>query len=52
MFEEVFLEKVIGRMGQNDRIFAMIMDNLEFQNAVKSWLMKSVYEKINENQLV
>lgn len=45
----MFLEKVIGRMGQNDRIFAMIMDNPDFQNAVKSWIMKSVYEKINES---
>jgi type I restriction enzyme R subunit len=49
VFDEVFLEKVIGRMGQNDRMFAMIMDNLDFQNAVKSWIMKSVFEKINES---
>ena len=49
VFEDVFLEKVIGRMGQNDRIFAMIMDNQDFQNAVKLWIMKSVYEKINES---
>jgi type I restriction enzyme R subunit len=50
VFEEVFLEKVIGRMGQNDRMFAMIMDNQEFQHAVKAWILKSVYEKINENR--
>jgi len=52
VFEEVFLEKVIGRMGQNDRMFAMIMDNQEFQHAVKAWILKSVYEKINENRPV
>lgn len=50
VFDEVFLEKVIGRMGQNDRMFAMIMDNPEFQNVVKAWIMKSVFEKINENR--
>ena len=50
VFDEVFLEKVISRMGQNDRMFAMIMDDQEFQQAVKAWILKSVYEKINENR--
>ncbi|CAG5089479.1 Type I site-specific deoxyribonuclease [Thermobacillus xylanilyticus] len=50
VFDEVFLEKVISRMGQNDRMFAMIMDDQDFQQAVKAWILKSVYEKINENR--
>jgi len=37
-------------MGQNDYMFAMIMDNPDFQNTAKAWIMKSVFEKINENR--
>ncbi|KXL48372.1 MAG: hypothetical protein FE78DRAFT_29172 [Acidomyces sp. 'richmondensis'] len=46
-FEDVFLGKVIERMGLNDKIFARIMDDAEFQTQVKNWIMESVYQKLH-----
>lgn len=49
-FDDIFLEKLIDRMDQNKEIFAKIMDNDEFAAAVKKWLMKQVYDKINKSK--
>lgn len=46
-FDEVFLGKVIDRMGMNDKIFGKLMDEPEFQNTVKNWMLASVYRKLN-----
>ncbi|QQE80432.1 type I restriction endonuclease subunit R [Alicyclobacillus sp. SO9] len=46
-FDDVFLSKVIDRIGTNDEIFAKIMNEQKFQDAVKSWIMKSVYTKLH-----
>ncbi|MCL6452186.1 MAG: DEAD/DEAH box helicase family protein [Alicyclobacillus sp.] len=48
-FDDVFLGKVIDRMGMNDKIFAKLMDEPEFQNTVKNWMLASVYQKLNED---
>lgn len=48
-FDDVFMAKVIDRIGLNDKIFAKIMDESAFRNTVKSWIMKSVYEKLNKD---
>ncbi|SFV10544.1 hypothetical protein, partial [Alicyclobacillus macrosporangiidus] len=45
----VFLSKVIDRMGMNDKIFTKLMDEPEFQAAVKEWIMGSVYRKLNQD---
>jgi len=50
-FEDVFLGKVIDRMGMNDKIFTKLMDEPEFQAAVKEWIMGSVYRKLNQEDL-
>jgi type I restriction enzyme R subunit len=47
-FDDVFLAKLIDRMDQNKEIFAKIMDNEQFAETVKTWLMKQVYKKLNE----
>ncbi|MBA9078198.1 type I restriction endonuclease subunit R [Rufibacter quisquiliarum] len=47
-FEDRFLNKVIQRMELNQDIFSKIMDNDEFSQLVKSWMLKKVYAKMNE----
>jgi type I restriction enzyme R subunit len=46
VFDEKFLGKLIDRMELNQDMFARIMDDEKFQSAVKSHLLKSVYDKI------
>ncbi|MCR6106872.1 type I restriction endonuclease subunit R [Salipaludibacillus agaradhaerens] len=47
VFDEVFLNKAIERMGQNQEIFAKLMDDPSFQSTVKAWLLDSVYGKLH-----
>jgi type I restriction enzyme R subunit len=47
-FDDVFLTKVIQRMELNQDIFSKIMDNQEFSELVKNWMLKKVYKKLNE----
>ena len=47
-FDEVFETKLIDRMDQNREIFAKIMDDEQFAETIKNWLMKQVYKKLNE----
>ncbi|WP_181307543.1 type I restriction endonuclease subunit R [Rufibacter sp. XAAS-G3-1] len=47
-FEDRFLTKVIQRMELNQDIFTKIMDNDEFSQLVKNWMLKKVYKKMNE----
>ena len=47
-FDDVFLTKLIDRMDQNKEIFAKIMDDEQFADAVRTWLMKQVYKKLSE----
>ncbi|WP_066829627.1 type I restriction endonuclease subunit R [Rufibacter ruber] len=47
-FEDRFLTKVIQRMELNQDIFSKIMDNVEFSQLVKNWMLKKVYAKMNE----
>lgn len=42
-FENVFLTKLIERMDLNQDIFTKIIDDKEFGNAVKDWLLGKVY---------
>jgi type I restriction enzyme R subunit len=46
-FEERFIEKLIDRMDQNQEIFTKILDDKEFGEVVKGWMLKKVYERIN-----
>lgn len=48
-FEELFIEKLIERMEQNQDIFEQILENQSFGSLVKEIMMKSVYEQFNQN---
>lgn len=47
-FEDLFIRTLVARMGQNEEIFARIMDDKEFATQVKDVLMRSVYKRLNE----
>ena len=47
-FEDMFLNKLIERMDQNQDIFDKIIENKSFGNLVKELMLKKVYTKINE----
>ena len=47
-FDETFVQKLIGRMEQNQDIFNKILDDKDFGVVVKAWMLEKVYKKINE----
>lgn len=47
-FEDLFIEKLIGRMDQNKEIFEKIVEDVEFGSLVKELIMKRVYKRMNE----
>ena len=48
-FEDMFLNKLVERMDQNQDIFDKIIENKSFGSLVKELMMKKVYHKINED---
>ena len=47
-FEEMFIDKFIERMDQNQEIFEKILENQSFGSLVKELMMKKVYARLNE----
>jgi type I restriction enzyme R subunit len=47
-FEELFLDKLIARMEQNQDIFTKMMDDKEFGDVVKGYMLKKVYDRLNK----
>lgn len=47
-FEDKFIEKLIGRMDQNQEIFEKILEDKSFGDLVKELLMKKIHRKLNE----
>jgi type I restriction enzyme R subunit len=47
-FEDLFFDKLIGRMEQNQDIFAKMMDDKEFGGVVKNYMLKKVYNRLNQ----
>ncbi len=45
-FEDVFMDKLIGRMDQNQEIFGKMMDDPDFGALVKAYLLKKVYNRL------
>jgi type I restriction enzyme R subunit len=45
-FDDVFFDKVIGRMEQNQDIFTKLMDDKEFGGLVRDYMLKKVYNKL------
>ncbi|MEY3417156.1 MAG: hypothetical protein RL060_1268, partial [Bacteroidota bacterium] len=46
VFEDIFMNILIERMGQNQDIFTKMMDNKDFGSLVKDMLMKKTYNKL------
>lgn len=48
-FEEMFVDKLIDRMDQNQEIFEKILEDQSFGRLVKELMMKKVYARLNED---
>ncbi len=46
-FEDTFMDKLIGRMEQNQDIFSKMMDDKEFGLLVKNYMLKKVYKRLS-----
>lgn len=49
-FEDKFIEKLIGRMDQNQEIFEKILEDKAFGGLVKEFIMKRIYNQLNKEQ--
>lgn len=47
-FDDKFIDKLIGRMDQNQEIFEKILEDKIFGDLVKEFMMKKIYKKLNE----
>ena len=46
-FEDAFMDKLIGRMEQNQDIFSKMMDDKDFGMLVKDYMLKKVFKRMN-----
>jgi len=46
-FEDAFMDKLIGRMEQNQDIFSKMMDDKDFGAIVRDYMIKKVYKRLN-----
>ena len=49
-FEEMFIDKLIERMDQNQEIFEKVLEDQVFGGIVKELMMKKVYARLNESR--
>lgn len=49
-FEDVFMDKLVERMDQNQDIFNKITDDKAFASVVKDYLLKKVYERLKQSR--
>ncbi|WP_293887921.1 MULTISPECIES: type I restriction endonuclease subunit R [unclassified Sphingobacterium] len=47
-FDDKFIEKLIGRMDQNQEIFEKILEDKAFGGLVKEFIMKKIYNQLNK----
>lgn len=47
-FNEVFIQTLIDRMDANTEIFDKILVNSEFQQDIKDWMTKKIYERFKD----
>lgn len=45
-FEDIFMDKLIGRMEQNQDIFTKMMDDKDFGGLVRDYMLKKVYSRL------
>ncbi len=50
-FEEMFIDKLIERMDQNQDIFEKILEDQSFGGLVKELMMKKIYLRMNEGNI-
>lgn len=46
-FDDIFMDKLIGRMEQHQDIFSKMMDDQEFGGLVRNYMLKKVYNSLN-----
>ena len=46
-FNDKFIDKLIGRMDQNQEIFEKILEDESFGDLVKEWMMMKIYKRLN-----
>lgn len=46
-FNDMFMDKLIARMEQNQDIFAKMMDDKDFGDIVKTYMLKKVYNRLS-----
>ncbi|WPV00583.1 DEAD/DEAH box helicase family protein [Mucilaginibacter sp. cycad4] len=47
-FDDIFMDKLISRMEQNQDIFSKMMDDKDFGGLVKDYMLKKVYNSLNK----
>lgn len=47
-FDDIYMDKAISRMEQNQDIFSKMMDDKEFGGLVRNYMLKKVYERFNQ----
>jgi type I restriction enzyme R subunit len=47
-FEDLFMDKLIGRMEQNQDISTKMMDDKDFGNIVRNYMLKKVYSRLSK----
>jgi type I restriction enzyme R subunit len=47
-FDDLFMDKLIARMEQNQDIFTKMMDDKEFGGLVKGYMLKKVYDRLSK----
>ena len=47
-FEDIFMDKLIGRMEQNQDIFTKMMDDKDFGGLVRDYMLKKVYNSFTK----
>jgi type I restriction enzyme R subunit len=47
-FEDMFMDKLISRMEQNQDIFGKMMDDKDFGDIVKTYMLKKVYNRLSK----
>lgn len=47
-FEEVFINTLIDRMDDNQKIFEKVMDSPDFKNVLQNWFLDKLYKRFNK----
>ena len=48
VFDKAFIKKAMGRMNKNQKVFTKMMNDEDFQSAIKVYLLEQVYEGLQK----